>query len=67
MSGRKCKSISFDLTETHERELLAHAQSQGKFSRYVKRLIAADRAKVVNTSSMPFEHLFEQRKDEPSS
>lgn len=45
MSGRKCKTVSFDKTEEFERELLAYAESQDKyFSKYVKRLIAADRS-----------------------
>lgn len=39
---RKCKSISFDLTDAFEVELLAFAESveHGKFSRFMKRLIA---------------------------
>jgi len=45
VSGRKCKTVSFDQTEEYERELLAYAEAQDKyFSKYIKRLIAADRS-----------------------
>lgn len=43
-TNRKTKSISFDLTDEYEITLLEHAESveKGKFSRYIKRLIAND-------------------------
>lgn len=41
--SRKCKTVSFDLEDKYEEDLLRHVESQGKFSRYVKRLIANDR------------------------
>ena len=45
MNVRKCKTVSFDNTEEYELELLAYAEAQDKcFSKYVKRLIAADRS-----------------------
>lgn len=44
---RKTKSISFDLTDSYETQLLEHAENQGKyFSRYIKRLIDRDRNNV---------------------
>lgn len=39
--SRQCKTVSFDLEDAFERQLLEHA-SKEKFSRYVKRLIARD-------------------------
>ncbi|KAA0944046.1 hypothetical protein FQ087_18140 [Sporosarcina sp. ANT_H38] len=56
MIGRKTKSISFDLTDEYEKGLLEFAESKedkGKFSRYIKRLIAQDRDGSIRTSSMP--------------
>lgn len=43
--NRKNKSTSFDLTDEYELELLKYAEEKenGKFSRYIKRLIAQDR------------------------
>lgn len=46
MADRKCKTASFDLTDAHEAKLLRHAEAQGKFSRYVKRLIERDMSGV---------------------
>lgn len=42
--SRKTKSISFDLTDGHEKRLLEYVENEerGKFSRYIKRLIAND-------------------------
>ncbi|GAA0491441.1 hypothetical protein GCM10008986_16950 [Salinibacillus aidingensis] len=42
---RKCKTASFDLEDKYETDLLEFAEDQGKFSKYVKRLIAADKEK----------------------
>ena len=39
---RKTKSISFDLNDEIEAELLAYAETKKNFSRYIKRLIQAD-------------------------
>ena len=41
---RKNKSISFDLTDEFEKQLLLYAEKaeKGKFSKYIKRLIAND-------------------------
>lgn len=45
--NRKNKSISFDLTDAYEKDLLDYAErtDRGKFSRYIKRLIAEDRTR----------------------
>lgn len=40
VTDRKCKTVSFDLTDKYERQLLEYIESQGKFSKVVKRLIA---------------------------
>lgn len=40
---RKCKTTSFDLSDPFEKELLEYAEQQGKFSRYIKRLIEKDK------------------------
>lgn len=40
---RKCKTVSFDLTDAYEKELLKHAESKHKFSKYIKRLIDKDK------------------------
>lgn len=40
---RQVKSISFDLSDEFERGLLNHAEKNGKFSRYIKRLIQRDK------------------------
>ena len=53
--SRKCKTVSFDMEDKHEEDLLKHVESQGKFSRYVKRLIAndmEDKSIVSNTASI---------------
>lgn len=44
MNVRKTKSISFDLTDEYEKRLLEHVEKveKGRFSRYIKRLIAND-------------------------
>lgn len=41
---RKNKSVSFDLTDAYEKQLLEHAEKaeNGKYSKYIKRLIAND-------------------------
>lgn len=39
---RKVRSVSFDMSDPHEAALYARAGKAGKFSRYVKRLIAAE-------------------------
>lgn len=41
---RKCKTVSFDLTDEVEVELLLLAEEKGNFSRYVKRLIERDKS-----------------------
>lgn len=45
--NRKNKSISFDLTDEFEKSLLEHAEKEdnGRFSRYIKRLIADDKGR----------------------
>ena len=55
MSTRKTKSISFNLVETHEKELLAYVEDKqrGNFSRYIKRLIAQDMAGTPQTYQAP--------------
>lgn len=56
MKGRKTKSISFDLTDDYEVKLLKYAESKedkGKFSRYIKRLIAQDRDGGARVYSAP--------------
>lgn len=46
---RKTKSISFDLTDEYEVELMEYAENQGRyFSRYIKRLIDQDRKGILN-------------------
>lgn len=47
---RKTKSISFDLTDNFENELLIYVEDKdrGKFSRYIKRLIADDMNKSIH-------------------
>ncbi|MGG0667687.1 hypothetical protein ABE073_04075 [Lederbergia citrisecunda] len=40
--NRKCKTVSFDLTDEVEVRLLGNAESKGNFSRYMKRLIEKD-------------------------
>ncbi|MBM7607593.1 hypothetical protein JOD29_000837 [Lysinibacillus composti] len=40
--NRKIKSISFDLSDEVEMQLLAYAETKKSFSVYVKRLIQAD-------------------------
>lgn len=42
-NGRKCKTVSFDLSDEFEDGLLQHAEKKGKFSKYIKRLIQRDR------------------------
>lgn len=45
---RKTKSISFDLSDEYEKELLEYAEKQSKyFSRYMKRLIDRDKNKIM--------------------
>lgn len=53
--SRKTKSISFDLTDAHEKGLLEYVESKerGKFSRYIKRLIAEDKKGVVQSNPAP--------------
>ncbi|MEK4132033.1 hypothetical protein NYE67_20675 [Solibacillus sp. FSL W8-0474] len=41
--ARKCKTVSFDKEDVFEADLLAFAESKGKFSKYIKRLIQKDR------------------------
>lgn len=43
-SKQKIKGVAFNLDDKADKELLEYAESQGKFSAYVKRLIAMDRA-----------------------
>lgn len=40
---RKCKTVSFDKEDPFEADLLVFAESKGKFSKYIKRLIQKDR------------------------
>lgn len=40
---RKCKTVSFDLSDAFESDLMAYAEDQGKFSKYIKRLIQNDK------------------------
>jgi hypothetical protein len=42
---RKCKTTSYDTDDLFEAELLEFAEKQGKYSKYVKRLIAEDKTK----------------------
>lgn len=51
---RKCKTVSFDLTDTFEAGLLAHAEANGKFSKYIKRLIQQDKNGVAAKNPAPF-------------
>ena len=51
--SRKCKTVSFDLEDKYEEDLLRHVESQGKFSRYVKRLIANDMNVKPLVSNIP--------------
>lgn len=48
---RKCKTTSFDLTDPYEVELLDHTIKQGKYSKYIKRLIAEDVSKNNQTTT----------------
>lgn len=41
-ADRDVKSVAFSLTDAYESQLYAHAQTKGKFSAYVKRLIDRD-------------------------
>lgn len=52
-AGRKCKTVSFDLNDGFERGLLQHAEQNGKFSKYVKRLIQKDREGGVVIAAAP--------------
>lgn len=54
--SRKCKTISFDLTDGFERDLLDHAEANGKFSKYIKRLIQEDKN---GSTRMPMMEKFE--------
>lgn len=49
--SRKCKTVSFDLLDKHEVELMEYAENQGKFSRYVKRLINDDMNKKLENKN----------------
>lgn len=40
---RKCKTVSFDKDDPFEANLLKFAESNGKFSKYIKRLIQKDK------------------------
>lgn len=40
--AREVKSVSFNMTDVFEAKLLEHAENNGIFSRYIKRLIAKD-------------------------
>lgn len=60
--SRKCKTVSFDLSDKHEEDLLKYAESCGKFSRYVKRLIEEDRKRKLAPISDNNEH--EEKKDD---
>lgn len=52
---RKNKSTSFDLTDEYELELLKFAEGRenGRFSKYIKRLIAQDRDGIRNNTPPP--------------
>lgn len=52
--ARKCKTTSFDTDDDYERELLEFAETQGVYSRFVKRLIARYRdEQQAGTSVVP--------------
>lgn len=52
---RKNKTTSFDLTDEYESRLLAHAEksANGRYSRYIKRLIANDMEASQASSTIP--------------
>jgi hypothetical protein len=39
---REIKSVSFCLADNHEQQLFQYAMNQGRFSKYIKRLIERD-------------------------
>lgn len=39
---RKIKTVSFDVTDPGEKEILDYVEKKGKFSPYVKRLLFSD-------------------------
>jgi len=53
--SRKCKTISFKLTDGYEMRLLDYAEkeSNGDFSKYIKRLISRDMELHERMSSPP--------------
>lgn len=53
---RKCKTVSFDLEDAFELELLEHAESNGKFSKYIKRLIDKDKNGANITAPDPIKN-----------
>lgn len=46
-SNRKIHSVSFSLSDPFEQKLLKHAEQNGAFSTYIKRLIQRDMEKGV--------------------
>lgn len=57
MIGRKCKTVSFDLKDGFEKDLLQHAEKKGKFSKYIKRLIQKDREGGVAIAAAPIDQV----------
>lgn len=64
MTVRKCKTTSFDLSDAYEAELLRHAEDQGNYSRYVKRLIARDKEGVPTRISVMSPDVVEENADD---
>lgn len=60
---RKCKTVSFDKEDPFEGDLLAFAESKGKFSKYVKRLIQKDKEGIPATFIQPPEEMIEYEPD----
>ena len=57
---RKIQPVSFSLSDPYESELYNYAINNGAFSRYIKRLIQADkerRERVVTTKKAPAQSL----------
>lgn len=67
MSKRKVQSISFNLEDPFEKELLEHAMTKGFFSKYVKRLIQRDKEFQLFTSPMQMDDKPLKRKADVNS
>ena len=64
--SRKIPSVSFNMDDSHEKELYNHASKQEKFfSKYVKRLIERDRSGSVAPTTAAQVAIPMQIRDEP--